>query len=74
MVLCHLSSYYLRKLDCYNLLALDDLGYVKKSEAETSVLLELIAHRFQFYPFQRSIEISSIISILLGSCQIETRA
>ena len=25
----------------------DDLGYVKKSEAETSVLFELIAHRYE---------------------------
>ena len=25
---------------------IDDLGYVKKSEAETSVLFELIAHRY----------------------------
>jgi DNA replication protein DnaC len=29
------------------LLVLDDLGYVKKSEAETSVLFELIAHRYE---------------------------
>ncbi len=36
----------LRKLDRFDLLVLDDLGYVKKSEAETSVLFELIAHRF----------------------------
>jgi len=33
------------KLDRYDLLIVDDLGYVKKSEAETSVLFELIAHR-----------------------------
>ncbi len=26
---------------------LDDLGYVKKTEAETSVLFELIAHRYE---------------------------
>ena len=26
---------------------IDDLGYVKKSEAETSVLFELIAHRYE---------------------------
>lgn len=38
---------YLRKLDRYDLLVLDDLGYVKKSEAETSVLFELIAHRYE---------------------------
>ena len=35
------------KLDKYDLLIIDDLGYVKKSEAETSVLFELIAHRYE---------------------------
>lgn len=35
------------KLDRYDLLIIDDLGYVKKSEAETSVLFELIAHRYE---------------------------
>jgi DNA replication protein DnaC len=35
------------KLDKYDLLILDDLSYVKKSEAETSVLFELIAHRYE---------------------------
>ncbi len=37
----------LNKLDRYELLLIDDLGYVKKSEAETSVLFELIAHRYE---------------------------
>lgn len=37
----------LRRLDRYDLLVIDDLGYVKKSEAETSVLFELIAHRYE---------------------------
>jgi DNA replication protein DnaC len=37
----------LLKLDRFDLLVLDDLGYVKKSEAETSVLFELIAHRYE---------------------------
>lgn len=37
----------LKKLDRYDLLVLDDLGYVKKNEAETSVLFELIAHRYE---------------------------
>ncbi|NJM84868.1 MAG: ATP-binding protein [Leptolyngbyaceae cyanobacterium RM2_2_21] len=37
----------LSKLDRYDLLVVDDLGYVKKSEAETSVLFELIAHRYE---------------------------
>lgn len=37
----------LTKLDRFDLLILDDLGYVKKSEAETGVLFELIAHRYE---------------------------
>jgi DNA replication protein DnaC len=37
----------LSKLDRFDLLIVDDLGYVKKSEAETSVLFELIAHRYE---------------------------
>lgn len=37
----------LLKLDKYNLLIIDDIGYVRKSEAETSVLFELIAHRYE---------------------------
>ena len=37
----------LKKLARYDLLVIDDLGYVKKSEAETSVLFELIAHRYE---------------------------
>lgn len=37
----------LKKLDRFDLLVLDDLGYVKKSESETSVLFELIAHRYE---------------------------
>ncbi len=37
----------LKKLDRFDLLILDDLGYVKKSEAETSVLFELIAHCYE---------------------------
>lgn len=36
-----------QKLDRFDLLIIDDLGYVKKSEAETSVLFELIAHRYE---------------------------
>jgi DNA replication protein DnaC len=38
---------FVEKLDRYDLLIIDDLGYVKKSEAETSVLFELIAHRYE---------------------------
>jgi DNA replication protein DnaC len=37
----------LDRLAKYQLLILDDLGYVKKSEQETSVLFELIAHRYE---------------------------
>lgn len=37
----------LKKLDRFDLLVLDDLGYVKKSEAETTALFELIAHRYE---------------------------
>ena len=37
----------LSKLDRYDLLIIDDLGYVKKSDAETSVLFELIAFRYE---------------------------
>lgn len=38
----------LQKLDRYDLLVIDDIGYVKKTESETSVLFELIAHRYEF--------------------------
>jgi DNA replication protein DnaC len=38
---------FLKRLDRFDLLVLDDLGYVKKSEAETSVLFELIAYRYE---------------------------
>ncbi len=31
----------------YRVLVIDDIGYVKKPEAETSVLFELIAHRYE---------------------------
>lgn len=37
----------LAKLDKYRLLIIDDMGYVKRSEAETTVLFELIAHRYE---------------------------
>lgn len=37
----------LTKLDRFDLLIIDDVGYVKKTEAETSVLFELIAHRYE---------------------------
>ncbi len=37
----------LKKLDKYELLILDDMGYVKKSDSESQVLFELIAHRYE---------------------------
>ena len=35
------------KLDKYQLLILDDIAYVTKDQAETSVLFELIAARYE---------------------------
>lgn len=37
----------LERLDKYAVLVLDDLGYVRKSDTETAVLFELIAHRYE---------------------------
>lgn len=37
----------LQKLDVYEALIIDDVGYVRKNEQETSVLFELIAHRYE---------------------------
>jgi DNA replication protein DnaC len=37
----------LHKLDKFPVLILDDFGYVKKTEQETQVLFELIAHRYE---------------------------
>lgn len=37
----------LSKLDKYRILILDDIGYIKKDEAESSLLFELIAHRYE---------------------------
>lgn len=37
----------LDKLDRYGLLILDDIGYVRKDDAETHVLFELISHRYE---------------------------
>ncbi len=38
---------FMKKLDKYELLILDDIGYVKKSDSESQVLFELIAHRYE---------------------------
>ena len=40
-------SEHLTKLDKYEVLLIDDIGYVKKSTQETSVLFEFIAHRYE---------------------------
>src|SRR5438067_13520419 len=37
----------LAKFDRFDLLILDDLSYVRKDQAETSVLFELIAERYE---------------------------
>ena len=37
----------LNKLDRYALLVIDDIGYVRKDEAESSVLFELVMHRYE---------------------------
>jgi DNA replication protein DnaC len=37
----------LKKLDKYELLILYDIGYIKKSDSESQVLFELIAHRYE---------------------------
>jgi DNA replication protein DnaC len=37
----------LAKLDRFDLLLLDDISYVRKDQAETSVLFELIAERYE---------------------------
>ena len=37
----------LKKLDKYELLILDDIGYVKKNDSESQVLFELIAYRYE---------------------------
>ena len=39
----------LLKLDKYQLLTVDDVGYVGKTEQETSVFFELIAHRYELH-------------------------
>jgi len=37
------------KLDKYAVLILDDIGYIRKTDHETGVLFELIAHRYERY-------------------------
>jgi DNA replication protein DnaC len=38
---------FMSKLDRYQVIMIDDIGYVKKTEGETSVLFEFIAHRYE---------------------------
>jgi DNA replication protein DnaC len=38
---------FMSKLDKYKLIIIDDIGYVKKTQAETQVLFEFIAHRYE---------------------------
>jgi len=38
---------YMTRLDKYTVLIIDDIGYVKKSDGETQVLFEFIAHRYE---------------------------
>lgn len=40
-------SALLHRLDRFALLIIDDLGYVRQSEAESSLLFDLIAHRYE---------------------------
>jgi len=51
----------LGKLDNYRLLIIDDIGYVKRSEAETSVLFELIAHRYEANSVLRADHLQSAV-------------
>lgn len=48
-------AHEIKRLDRYDLLILDDLSYVRKDQAETSVLFELIAARYE----RRSIMITA---------------
>jgi DNA replication protein DnaC len=43
----HKLADFIEKLAKFQLLILDDIGYVKKTEAETNVLFELIADRYE---------------------------
>lgn len=38
---------FMTRLDKYRVLIIDDIGYVKKSDSETQVLFEFIAHRYE---------------------------
>jgi len=38
---------YLSQLDKYRVIIVDDIGYIKKTESESGVLFEFIAHRYE---------------------------
>ena len=38
---------FMTKLNKYRVILIDDIGYVKKTEGETRVLFEFIAHRYE---------------------------
>jgi DNA replication protein DnaC len=38
---------FMSRLDKYRVLVIDDIGYVKKTDSETQVLFEFIAHRYE---------------------------
>ena len=42
------------RLDKYRVIIIDDIGYVKKTDAETQVLFEFIAHRYESGSFSVS--------------------
>ena len=46
----------LAKLDRFDCLILDDLGYVRKDQAETTVLFELIAERYERKPLDHHLQ------------------
>jgi DNA replication protein DnaC len=66
----------LRKLDNFDFLALDDLGYLPQGAAESEVLFTLMAERYE----RRAIGITSILVFshrdqiiqdpILGSCEV----
>lgn len=63
------------KLDKYALLIIDDVGYVRKTKQETSVLFELIAHRYERHsmiitsnkPFEQSDELFDDTSMTVAA-------
>jgi DNA replication protein DnaC len=52
----------IEKLDKYHLLILDGLSYVQKSQAETSVLFELISARYERRPILITADVTPVFS------------